>query len=88
MSPEEQSWTQPTNGKLNQEAYLRLSSSISDTYPLGRHVAIAGGEIVADADTFKDLNSMLHQREYYSPEVMIVRVGVDYSTPMTIFASE
>lgn len=74
--------------QLNQEAYLQLSSFIRDTYPLGRFVAIAGGNIVADAGTFKDLNSILHQQGYNSPEVMIVRAGVDYSMPMTIISSD
>lgn len=71
--------------QLNQAAFLQLSSFISNTYPQGRFVAIADGNILADADSFKELNSMLHQQGNHFTEVLIVQAGVDYSEPMTIF---
>lgn len=39
--------------QLNQSAYRQLQGLIARTYPPGRFVAISGGRIVADAETFE-----------------------------------
>lgn len=64
--------------QLNQSAYRQLRSFIQQTYTPGRFVAIFGGKIVADAETFEDLNSILHHLGHHSPEVLVVQAGVEY----------
>jgi hypothetical protein len=70
----------------NQVAYRQLSRLIQDTYPTGRFLAIAKGKIIADAGGFEELNSILHQMGSHSPNVLVVRAGVDYPETLTIFA--
>lgn len=73
---------------LNQAAYRRLRDSIRENYPHGRFVGIAGGKIVADADSFDDLDALLDEMGFTSPGVMVVEAGVDLPESVTIFAME
>jgi hypothetical protein len=73
--------------QLNQAAYRRLSSFIGKTYPPGRYVAIAGGQIIADAARFGELKSLLHQMGNYSRDVLVVQAGVDYPETVTFLPS-
>lgn len=63
---------------LNQEAFRELRDFIRDNYPSGRFVGIAGGKIVADAARFEDLDSLLDEMGFTSPDVMVVEAGVEY----------
>lgn len=69
----------------NEAAYRRLRDVIRETYPRGRFVAFAGGKIVADAGSFDELDMMLNQTGFDSPDVLIVQAGVEYPENATIF---
>ena len=45
--------------ELNEAAYRRMEEAIKDRYPFGQFVAIAGGEIVGDANDFLTLHKAL-----------------------------
>jgi hypothetical protein len=49
-------------------------------------LAISGGQIIADAARFDELNAILHQMGNDSPDVLVVQAGVDYPERVTIFA--
>jgi hypothetical protein len=74
--------------ELNQAAYRQLKDTIAKTYPHGHFVAIAGGQVVADAETFRQLRTVLVERGYASPDVLVVEAGVDYSEPLTILLQD
>jgi len=78
----------PTQREVNEAAYRQLKDTIAKTYPHGRFVAIAGGQVVADAETFRKLEAVLHERGYVSPDVLVVEAGVDYSTPLVILLQD
>ena len=62
-----------------------MSSLIQQTYPPGRFLAIAGQRIIADAESFTELDRLLHRMGHHSPEVLVVQAGVDYPESVTIF---
>ena len=74
--------------QLNQTAFRQLKGFILKTYPSGTFVAISGGNIIADAARFDELNSILHGMGNHSPEVLIVQAGVDYPETVTIFGQD
>jgi hypothetical protein len=63
---------------LNQAAYRRLKGSIRDSYPPGRFVAIAGGQVVCDADSFPAVYGEVTARGLRPTDVLVVQAGVDY----------
>ncbi len=71
----------------NQAAYRRLKASLVQTYGPGRFVAIRGGQVAADADTFSDLRSQLAQMGIQPAQVLIVQAGAEYPEKAVIFAS-
>lgn len=77
--------TQDNERALNQAAYRRLSDFISKNYPSGRFVAITGGSIAVDAETFDELNSSLERMGCRSSDALIVQAGVDYPDSVTVF---
>ena len=66
--------------QVNEAAYRRLADSIKQTYPAGRFLAIAGGQVVADAGHFEELRPAL--------QALIVQAGVEYPETAVIFATE
>jgi hypothetical protein len=74
--------------QVNQAAYHRLRDTINKTYPQGRYVAISDGQIIADANSFEELNTKLHELGNDSPEVLVVQAGVDYPETVTIFVQD
>jgi hypothetical protein len=56
-----------------------LESSIKRDYPLGRFVAIDGGQIIADARTYRELENLLVSMGNHRQEVLVVEAGVDNS---------
>jgi hypothetical protein len=81
--PETKSMTQ--DRQLNQAAYRRLAASINETYPPGRFVAIAGGQVVADAARFDELHARLTALGISSPDTLIVEAGVEDPDSVVIF---
>lgn len=73
---------------LNQNAYHQLRDFIGLNYPHGRFVGIAGGKIIADADTFKELDDMLNRLGFTSPDVLVAEAGVAYPEEAIIFHFE
>ncbi|MGH7140916.1 MAG: hypothetical protein ACREHD_34735 [Pirellulales bacterium] len=69
----------------NQAAYRRLRDQIRGEFPPGRFVVVAGGRIVADASTFKELDAALTRMGFASPDVLVVEAGVEYPEKATIF---
>ena len=63
----------------NQAAYDRLREEIDKTYPKGRFVALGGGKIVADSETFESMLSRLPQLGWNPRDVMVVQVGHEAS---------
>jgi hypothetical protein len=70
--------------QINQAAFRRLAPSINKTYPPGRFVAIAGGQVVADAERFDELHSRLITLGIDPPEALIVEAGVEYPDTVVI----
>jgi hypothetical protein len=71
---------------LNQDAYRRLKDMIGRTYGQGRFVAISGGQIVADADQFDELRSLLKALGKDPAQVLIVQAGIDYPETAVILS--
>ena len=72
--------------QLNHAAYRRLRDVINKTYPSGRFVAISGGQIIADAASFRELHSTLNGMGQDSADVLIVQAGIDYPESAVILA--
>ena len=71
--------------RLNQAAYRQLKDTIGRTYPPGRFVAISGGRIIADADGFDELRSLMTAKGTDPAHVLIVQAGVEYPETAVIF---
>lgn len=63
---------------VNQAAYRRLKNRIRESYPPGRFVAIAGGQIVCDAGSFPEVFSEVTNRGLGPADVLIVQADVEY----------
>jgi cysteine synthase len=75
------------NRDPNQAAYEKLRDYIARTYPPGRFVALAGGKIVADADTLKELCADLRKAGVDPNQAMAVQAGVEYPEEVTILGT-
>ena len=73
--------------QLNQAAYRQLRGSINQTYPPGQFLAISGGQIVADAGRFDELQGILNALGKDPAQVLIVEAGVKYPETAIIFGS-
>ena len=71
--------------QINQAAFRQMSEQITRTYPKGRFVAIAGGNVIGDASSFDELDSALKALGYHSVEVLVVQAGVEYPERAVIF---
>ena len=70
----------------NQAAFRRLSALIQQSYPSGRFVAIADGNIIADAENFAELELSLNTLGHDSVDVLVVQAGVEYPETAVIFS--
>lgn len=70
--------------EVNFAAYLRLRAEIDATYPPGRQVAIDGGRVVADADTYPELNARLNAIGRTDPHALVVTAGEGDPEPLDI----
>jgi hypothetical protein len=60
---------------INQAAHERLKKHIETAYPKGRFVALGGGEVIADADSFEAILAKLHELGWEPLKTMVVQVG-------------
>jgi hypothetical protein len=72
--------------QLNQAAYRRQKDLLDHTYPPGRFLAIAGGQVVADADHLDGLRATLKALGKDPARVLIVQAGAEYPETAVIFA--
>lgn len=73
-----------TEYEVNQAAYERLKDQIDAAYPKGRFVALGGGEIVADAESFEAVAGKLDALGWEPLKTMVVRAGDDTPEYMAI----
>ncbi|HYT89523.1 MAG TPA: hypothetical protein VEL76_12525 [Gemmataceae bacterium] len=73
---------------LNEAAYRRLKEHIRQTYPHGRFVALAGGEIVADAASMEQLHTVLEAMGKDPVKTFIIQAGVDYPEYLIILTQD
>ena len=64
--------------KLNDTAFRRLKPAIDKQFPPGHFVALDGGDIIADAASFNELQEKLAAAGRNEPDVFVVQAGVDY----------
>lgn len=74
-----------TQLQSNQIAYRHLAATIDASYSPGHFVAIAGGKIIADAQSFQELDKALESAGQSSAEVLVVQAGVNYPESTVIF---
>jgi hypothetical protein len=72
--------------RVNEEAYRRLEQDITREYAPGRFVAIAGGQIAADAESLDRLHTLLKERGKNPAEALVVRVGDEYPEYTELFS--
>lgn len=70
--------------QANLAAYLRMKDEIDARYPKGRQVAIDGGRVVADADTYPALNARLNEIGRTDPHALVVTAGGGDPEPLDI----
>jgi hypothetical protein len=63
---------------LNEAAYRRLEESMKHQYPYGQFVAFMGGQIVADAADFDELDSLLLAKGKDPRKAFVVQAGHVY----------
>ena len=63
----------------------RPAASVDESYGPDRHIAISGGQVIADAASFAELRRLLQTKGKDPVEVLIVQAGVDYSETAMIF---
>lgn len=76
-----------TEYERNSAAYGRLKETISQTYPHGWFVGIAGDQVVGAAADFRALESLLRTQGKDPRRVLVVEAGVNYPEYVTIFRS-
>jgi len=78
--------TMTNERQINQAAFRRLRDSIKQKYPVNRFLALAGGQIIADAASFPELQVVLKSNGYDVSDVLVVQAGAEYPDTATIFA--
>jgi hypothetical protein len=71
----------------SQQALRALKPEIDRVYPSGRFVAISGGKVVADADSFDQLDGMLRARGLGPDDALVIQAGVEYPEYAVIFSA-
>jgi len=64
--------------ELNETAFRRLKPAIDKQFPPGHFVALDGGDIIADAASFNELQEKLTAAGKNEPDVFVFQAGVDY----------
>ncbi|MBX9584675.1 MAG: hypothetical protein K2X87_30600 [Gemmataceae bacterium] len=70
--------------QANLAAYLRMKDEIDANYPKGRQVAIDGGRVVADAESYPALNARLNEIGRSDRHALVVTAGEDEPEPLDI----
>lgn len=73
--------------EVNQAAYEKLRDQIDKNYPKGRFVALGGGEIIADAESFEAMLSKLTELGWEPLKTMVVQAGDDTPEYLEILTS-
>jgi hypothetical protein len=76
--------TEAQERQRNHTAYRQLRDTINQTYAPGRFVAILGGQIVADAERFDELCSLLKAHGQDPAKALVVQAGVEYPDSVVI----
>ena len=71
--------------QANEAAFRRMEVEIKQKYPHGHFVAIAGGEIVGDADDFMTLYRAMQAAGREARSVFIIQAGHDYPKEARIY---
>lgn len=71
---------------VNQAAYKRLRNEIDANYPKGQFIGLAGGEIVADAANFEEIQSKLDALGLEPLKTMVVLAGDETPDYMEILS--
>lgn len=74
-----------TEYERNNAAYSRLKGTISQTYPHGWFIGVAGEQVVGAAADFRALESLLRSHGKDPRRVLVVQAGIDYPEYVTIF---
>ena len=78
--------TEHSKRTTNHASYQRLKDTLALTYGAGQFVAIAEGQIVADASSFALLRDRLTAQGKDPARVLIVQAGVEYPEEAVIFS--
>ena len=73
---------------INQAAYRRLRDAIKQTYPAGHFVAISGGQIVANAGTFEELQTAVTGLGKDLTQVLVAQAGVEDPESVVILGQD
>ena len=73
---------------LNEAAFRQLEGFIRQTYPHNHFVAIRGGQIVADAASFEELDTILDALGKEFARTLVVQAGVNYPAYLDMLAQE
>ena len=68
------------------EGLRDLTESINQTYPKGWFVGIVAAEVVAAAESFRELESLLRAKGLDPRPVLVIQAGVAVPNRVTIFA--
>jgi hypothetical protein len=71
--------------EMNEAAFRRLEDRIKQSYPYGQFVALMGGEIVADAADFDELDAKLEAAGCDPFDAFVIQAGHHYPRHAIIF---
>jgi hypothetical protein len=69
----------------NQAAFRRMQAALANAYGEGQFLAIAGGRVIADAETFAALRSRVQSLGIDPSHVLVVQAGTEYPESAVIF---
>jgi hypothetical protein len=70
---------------LNQGAFQRSIHQLAQHYGKGRILAFSQGEVIADADSFREMQDLLKAMGKDSTRILLVQAGTDYPETAVIF---
>jgi hypothetical protein len=71
----------------NHAAYRQMKDNLAQTCGVGRFVAIANGQVIAEADNFAQLRGHLTSQGRDPARALIVQVGVEYPETAVILTA-
>ena len=76
-----------TNAATATTSFDVLKADIDRTYDVGRYVAIEGDQVIADADSIRELVDTLKAMGRNPSELQAVQAGIDYPKSAVILTS-